>query len=341
MKEIIVNSNQANQRFDKLLKKVLNEANSSFIYKMLRKKNILLNDKKSSGNEMLIVGDVIKIYLSDETFSKFSTAKYNAAVLPPSEIKNFNKLIIYEDNNVILLNKPLGMLSQKAKNEDVSINELMIEYLLFKNEISTETLKTFKPSICNRLDRNTTGIIIGGKSLFGLQQMNKMLKNRELSKFYIALIKGRIETNGYIKGYINKDEQNNKVSISTYENSTNNSLIETSYIPICSSHDYTLLKVHLITGKTHQIRAHLSSIGHPIIGDYKYGDNTLNNFFKLHYNIKSQLLHSFELEFKTLGGELEVLSKKKFIAELPEYFKNVIGDIEWQHGTPEDLEGLL
>ena len=163
MQEIIVTANEAGQRFDKLLAKYLNEAPKSFLYKMLRKKNIVLNGKKATGNEKLEVGDHIKLFLSDETIEKFSKIK----VQRTNQVLNF----VYEDDNILIINKPVGMLSQKAEAKDESLVEHIITYLLESGQMTEEELRKFKPSICNRLDRNTSGLVVAGKSLIGLQKM--------------------------------------------------------------------------------------------------------------------------------------------------------------------------
>ncbi len=315
MQEIIVSANEAGQRFDKLLAKYLNEAPKSFIYKMLRKKNIVLNGKKATGNEKLEVGDSVKLFLADETIEKFSKLIV---------VKTKTKLdIVYEDDNVILINKPVGMLSQKAEAKDESLVEHVISYMMESGQLSEAELRKFKPSICNRLDRNTSGLVVAGKSLAGLQIMGELFKERSLKKYYRCLVKGRIENKQYIKGFLVKDEKTNKVTIS--KNEVSDSLpIETEYEPIWYNDSYTLLEVHLITGRTHQIRAHLASQNHPIIGDYKYGNKKVNDLFKEKYKLQSQLLHAYRLEMPELDNELANMSEKKFIAPLPKLFEKII-----------------
>lgn len=294
MKEIKIDSKNSNQRLDKYLKRLLSEAGSSFIYKMLRKKNILLNDKKADGSEKLNVGDIIKIYFSDDTFNKLTGSNLSDPYFEElKEISN-NIDIIYEDEDKIIINKPSGLLSQKANPTDISINEMALSYMISKGQLTPEDFKEFHPSVVNRLDRNTSGIIVFSKNLKSSQYLSKALKDRNCKKIYHAVVLGRIEEKKIIDGYLLKDEKTNKVSISK-EAADGAKKISTEYFPIKEINDeLTLLGIHLITGRTHQIRAHLSSIGHPILGDFKYG----NSKFNKKYNVKDQLLHAYSLELE-------------------------------------------
>lgn len=322
MQELHVTANEAGQRLDKLLAKFLNQAPKSFLYKMMRKKNIVLNGKKCTGYEKLKQGDSIKLFFSDETIEKFSAGTY---VTPKKEKINMLP-IIYEDEQVLLMNKPVGVLSQKAKDSDVSAVEILINYLIETNQLSKEQFRTFHPSICNRLDRNTSGILVAGKTLPALQEMNRFFKERTIAKYYRCLVKGRVIKNeDYIKGYLVKDQKTNKVSI-TKKKTEEGVPIETEYCVIQSNDEVSLLEVHLITGKTHQIRAHLASIGHPIIGDYKYGDKQINEMYRQEYGLKSQLLHAYRLEMPSSDGSLAYLNDKKFVAELPDKFIKICKD---------------
>lgn len=315
MQVIQVNQNEAGQRLDKLLTKYLNEAPKSFLYKMLRKKNITLNGKKADGSEKLSVGDEIKLFLAEETIHKFSKREIQT-------ISDINLDIIYENDHVLILNKPAGVLSQKAKESDVSLNETIISYLLSQQKITTQELKTFRPAVCNRLDRNTSGIVIAGKTLLGLQEMSALLRNRDLSKYYRCFVKGVIKEQQLIDGWLYKDEKTNKVTILSKERK-GASYIKTQYVPIAHGKDITLLEVKLLTGRSHQIRAHLSSIGHAIIGDYKYGDKTINDWYKKNYNVTAQLLHSYRLELPAMKEPFLDLSKVILIAELPHIYHKI------------------
>lgn len=322
MRIYIVNSLEANQRFDKYLHKLLKEAGNGFIFKMLRKKNITLNGKKASGNEILKVNDEVKLFMADETIDKFSgniLSEKNTNIYEYKKAyKQFEQeiQIVYEDENILLLNKPAGILSQKADKKDLSCNEWLIGYMLEKNEISNAQLNTFKPSVCNRLDRNTSGLLICGKTLIGSQMMSKLIKERLIRKFYRTFVKGSFEEKLYLNAYLTKDKNCNKVTI-TEDAKTGSEPIETFFIPIIPKKKMSYIEVELITGKPHQIRAHLSSIGHAILGDTKYGDMNFNQYTKR----KHQLLHAYRLEFPKLDGTFETLSEKVFIAKEPDYFE--------------------
>ena len=183
MKEFQITDNEAGQRFDKYLAKLLGNAPKSFFYKMLRKKNITLNGKKASGNEKLQTGDQIKLFLSDDTFAKFSQQQQTARAVTDLDI-------LYEDSDILLINKPVGMLSQPDDTKEPSLVEYLIGYLLNNGSITEEGLRTFHPSVCNRLDKNTSGIVAAGKSLAGLQELSSLFHDRTIHKDYLCIVKG-------------------------------------------------------------------------------------------------------------------------------------------------------
>lgn len=325
MQQIIIEGNSAGGRFDKFLQKALPAAGTSFIYKMLRKKNITLNGKKAEGKEILVKGDVVCFFFADETYAKFSgksggidTSEYEKAYRMLKGIS-----VIYEDSNVTILSKPVGVLSQKAEPADISINEWFIGYLLKTNAISAQELSLFKPSICNRLDRNTSGIILCGKSMAGTRSLNKIIKDRSLSKFYRTICEGSIDSAGMLTGSLTKDEKSNTVKVST-----DGEDIRTAYEPLQQlKKNCTYLEVDLITGKTHQIRAHFAAIGHPLVGDTKYGKESSNRKWKETYGLQHQLLHAYRVVFPQMEDELSELSGKEFICELPEKFQKILKEL--------------
>lgn len=320
MRTLQVGKNEAGQRLDKLLAKYLNQAPKSFLYKMLRKKNIKLNGRKAEGSEKLTEGDVIELYLAEETIAGFQK-EAQVQKVPKARLD-----IVYEDDNVLLINKPAGMLSQKAKESDVSLVEHVISYLLDSGQLTKADLAVFRPGICNRLDRNTSGLVAAGKSLAGLQAMNELFKERSLHKFYRCIVAGTVTEKPRIQGWLWKDEATNQVRI--YKEEQKDALpICTEYIPLqqltISGRPYTYLEVNLITGRSHQIRAHLASMGHPLIGDTKYGDARVNDYFRKQYGLKYQLLHAYRLELPELTGALEQISGKSFTAPLPQLLKEL------------------
>ena len=336
MQSITIGPNQAGQRFDKFLHKYFPQAGSGFLYKMLRKKNITLNGKKAEGKEILQEGDEVKLFFAQETFAKLKgTADH---VSPASNYHNaFLRLkgisVLYEDSHVLILNKPAGILTQKASDNDLSLNEWMIGYLLEKQSITPEELQSFKPSVCNRLDRNTSGIVLCGKSLAGSQALSKLIHDRDLRKFYRTIVVGHVKEETHIDGYLVKNQRTNTVKIypSFQSCPVNGDMIKTAYIPLkkillpkAHSFDLTYLEVELLTGKTHQIRAHLSSAGHPLIGDAKYGKPSVNTCFLKEYQLSHQLLHAFRLEFPHLEGTLSGLDKRIITAPLPEQFIKIL-----------------
>ena len=320
MKEIRIGENESGQRLDKFLLKYMSRAPKSFIYKMLRKKNITLNGEKAQGNEQLRQGDAVKLFLSDDTIGKFSETR--TAGYAETELD-----ILYEDKHTIFINKPAGMLSQKAAAEDVSLVEHLIAYLLKTGQISEEALATFRPSVCNRLDRNTSGIVAAGKSLAALQQLSAMFRERSLKKYYLCLVHGRVTEARRISGFLSKDERTNRVRVQRAGERRSpqkeEARIETEYRPLRTGDGVTLLEVHLITGKTHQIRAHLAAEGHPIIGDYKYGMRSVNDSFKREYGLSTQLLHSCRLCFPECTGALSELSGREITAPVPDLFRRI------------------
>lgn len=317
MQEFTIGKNEAGQRLDKYLGRILKEAPVSFFYKMMRKKNIVLNGTKCTGKEQLSVGDSVKLFLSDETIEKFSGTQKVSKI---SKTYPYKKLdIIYEDDDVLFVNKPSGMLTQKASPADVSLNEYIIGYLLHEGKIDEAQLRTFRPSVCNRLDRNTSGLVLAGKSMKGSRELSEIIKNRTLEKYYITVVKGKVTDDSSVCALLIKDEAANKVSIRPIDGSMapteDERFIRTDYHVLGHGEDYTVLEVHLITGRPHQIRAHLAMLGHPVLGDFKYGDRKINEKYKL----KDQLLHAYRVVLPD-GREY----KAPVPAKLEKFTKNIL-----------------
>jgi 23S rRNA pseudouridine955/2504/2580 synthase len=320
LKEIVIDKNESDQRLDRFLKKYLGNASQAFIYKMLRKKNIKLNGKRANPDDRIVEGDIIHIYLSDETIEKFVATE---RVIKSKLIPN----IVYEDENIILMNKKAGILSHGTGGEfEENIVDSMINYLIEKKEYIPRIERTFTPSICNRLDRNTSGIIIGAKNYQSLKAMNEALRNSEVRRFYKTIVKGRIDNDFKSEGYLSKDEDRNRVEISR-DYVDGSKKIETHIKVLKRTRDFSLLEVELITGRTHQIRGHLSSLGHPIIGDRKYGDKNVNKKFLNEYDLENQYLHGYKIEFNGLKDFLEYLNGKSFESPMEEKFQKIERDL--------------
>jgi len=340
VKSFSIQQRDAGQRLDKYLHRILPEATSGFLHKMLRKKNILWNDKRAEGREILQAGDQVQLYFSEETFAKFSGKTGTASSINKETeqyISAYGKIagitVIYEDEDLIFLNKPAGVLSQKSTGDDISLNEWMIGYLLKTKSITEESLSMYHPSVCNRLDRNTSGCILCGKTLQGSRFLNQLLQERSLHKYYLTFVSGEIEAEGYLSGYLRKNEITNKVKIVqeiSESDAQNYDKIETSYRPLCyhSESDVTELEVLLITGKSHQIRAHFAFIHHPLIGDVKYGGPIMKNMPAY------QLLHAYRIVFPEMEGYFSYLSGKEWTAPKPGLFKKMEAKL-CPHGIPE------
>ncbi|MBQ8799884.1 MAG: RluA family pseudouridine synthase [Lachnospiraceae bacterium] len=325
MKKIIVSKNEAGQKLFKLLVKYMDAAPQSFFHKMLRKKNITLNGKRADGSEVLKETDEVCLFLSEDTIKGFQSEKKDKTTAVEEktgkEPKEFSDIrIVYEDEDVLVLNKPVGVLSQKAAPEDYSLNEWVISYLLRSGALKESDLQTFRPGVCNRLDRNTSGLITAGKSMEGLQTLSGLFKERTIHKEYVCIVAGRVKTGSRIKGYLVKDERTNKVIVSATKQTEEGAVIETEYVPVVSNENYTLLKVRLITGKTHQIRAHLASVGHPLLGDGKYGNKSINGKMLKEFGLKYQLLHALQLSFPEKMTGCQALSGQCLVAPVPELF---------------------
>jgi 23S rRNA pseudouridine955/2504/2580 synthase len=325
VKEIVITQELNQLRVDKVCHKIFKDVPTSFMYKMFRKKNIVLNDKKILGHELVNVGDCLKFYFSEESFEKLSsnaaTHTGKALALGDNHKRRTldRDLILYEDANILVYNKPVGILSQ-PNGKDLSLIELYhnhqqitsgdLDLPIAKTLISLDTF-----GVCNRLDRNTTGITLIGKNPASLKMLNTAIKEKNTQKIYHAVVSGILTHTIKLKDFLIKDERTNQVKI-IHDYTPGCDLIETDIEPISASRHLglSLVKIYLHTGKTHQIRAHLSSIGYPIVGDSKYGDQRVNLDYKANYGIEYQLLHSYSYTFLHLPNQLEYLQNKSFVA---------------------------
>ena len=319
MREILVSQNEKEQKLLKLLQKYFKGQADSFLYKMLRKKNILLNGKKADGKEILQLGDTVQLYFSEESLGKLLQERESTE----KELwtQKWQSAILYEDNHCILFNKPVGLLSENDGSSSFSVNSLLLSYMRTKGELSKEQEKSFRPGIANRLDRNTSGIIIFGKSLGGLQAFAKLLQSHDLEKKYYALVYGDFQKTGLQEHLLEKDRGRNK-ALESERGKRVKSAFEKLACVESSEGPLSLLSVQIFTGKTHQIRTQLSLLSHPIVGDDKYGDTRKNAKLRRTFPLSYQLLHAYSLRFPKLpeSSVLFSLSEKCFFAPLPKEY---------------------
>jgi len=310
LKAVTVNKNDAGQRIDKFLHKYFKSAMpTSLIYKNIRKKRIKVNGKKAEVDYMLAEGDLLELYINDEFFEQ--KPKTVLEHIKP----DFD--VVYEDDNIIFIDKKAGTVVHDDDNG--SVNTLIAQlhiYLMQKNEYNPDDENSFAPALCNRIDRNTSGIVIAAKNAQSLREMNDIIKHRMVTKKYLALVIGKMEKKqDVLEGYLFKDSKQNKVYISNKPQKGSQKIV-TAYNVIKQNSDTALIEVELITGRTHQIRAHFASINHPLVGDGKYG-----KLDKKACGRKYQALHAYKLEFLT-GFEntnLSYLSTRVFTSDRADF----------------------
>jgi 23S rRNA pseudouridine955/2504/2580 synthase len=299
MREIIINENDAQQRLDKFLTKYLPELPQSMLYKGLRKKCVRVNGKHvKDGKYMLRAGDTLALYFKDEFFKTEKT--FDVPNDDSSYIDDIN--IVYEDENIILINKEKGIVvhSDDRGTQDTLLRRMQ-SYLYKKGEYNPDNEHSFAPAFCNRLDRNTSGIIIGAKNAAALRILNEKIRTREVKKIYVCIVDGIPKKSGYMSAYLTRGEKRVSVSDVSSENSKN---IKTKYTVIAEGDNCALVEVELETGRTHQIRAQMAHIGHPLRGDKKYGSQRGGGM----------CLASCKLifDFKSDAGILNYLTGKEF-----------------------------
>ncbi len=306
MRTITIGKNDSNQRLDKFLSKRFKTMPKSLMHKYIRTKYIKLNSKKTTPEVFLNEGDVLTLYIKDEFFES-SKPTYDF-------IKAGKTLdLIYEDENLLLINKEKGVIVHQDKGYDADcIVNRVKRYLYEKGEYNPESDKAFSPALVNRIDRNTSGIIIGAKNAETLRILNEKLRNREIKKYYLCIVKGKPKKDELtLRDYLYKNEKTNTVTVSRKKTDDNKEII-TKYkvLSYDKEKDLSLCEVELLTGRTHQIRAHMAYIGHPLLGDEKYGDKALNKKFKQ----KHQLLCSYKLKFDFINstGLLDYLNQREY-----------------------------
>ena len=314
-----VQKSEEGQTLEKYIQKLLVSAPMSYIYKLFRKKDIKVNGHHEDRKFILSENDEVAIYIKEEQFEDFLKEK---TYQPNEKIKDW---IVYEDDNVLFVNKPKGLLVQKSVPQDESLDQLVCEYLIAKGEYDPLKELTFKPGPAHRLDRNTSGIVAFGKNHQSLELLFELFKNHDLiNKHYLALVVGQVEKEkGTIDAPLKKDEEKNAVFVSK-----NGKPAKTVYKLVKKYDDYSLLDVTLLTGRTHQIRVHLAYINHPIIGDEKYGNFEANRLFKNKYGFNKQFLHAYKIGFGDLPAPLNNLSRKEFTAEPNEEIANILTKLD-------------
>ena len=315
MIEFIVKKAEANQTLEKYVRKVLSEAPLSFIYKLFRKKDIKVNGHWEKEKYLLSEDERVSIYITDAQLAEFKRKNVS------SIIEDISSWIIYEDDNILLINKPRGVLVQKDESNGRALDEMVISYLSKKGEYNPNNDLGYKPAPAHRLDRNTCGIVVFGKNIATLRVLADLLNDKSLvEKKYITLVKGIITKDGEINAPLEKNSKNKRVFVSS-----NGKESITKYKVIKTVGEYTLLEVTLLTGRTHQIRVHMAYINHPVVGDAKYGDYELNKMIEEKYHFKNQFLIAYCLTFKTIKNNvLSYLSNKSFKIDLPEEYSALL-----------------
>lgn len=325
MLEIKITENESGQRLDRFLRKYLKEYSLGDIYKLFRKNKVKVNRMKAKESYMLALEDVVQLYIVRETAEPESK--------PPVKARRSSELqVLYEDDNILIVNKPIGVLTHPDKPGDTdTLIDRALGYM--DQHGGYERSATFTPAPCNRLDRNTGGVVIIAKNYKSLKTINEAIRERWIKKLYLCVIKGKLDQKGELKGYLVKDEASNKVEITSHAQGEGKP-VHTKYETVEVSEKleglnevFSLLQVDLITGRSHQIRAHFSGLGHPLIGDAKYGAKRLNDYFKKHFDLDGQFLFAYRLEFHQIGEELNYLSGRHFVCPLPRKLDRMIEEL--------------
>ncbi len=378
MREITITTNDAGRRLDRFLRKYLRNASLGEIYKLIRK-DVKVDGKRRSESYMLTEGETLSLYVSDEEFIRLTGASDAAHGRQPHRAKRqFG--IIYEDADILIVSKPYGLLTHgDSREKKYHLANQVRDYLIEKGEFDPRSEKVFSPAPANRLDRNTTGLVLFGKTSPALKALNEVIRNDLADKFYLTIACGSIDRDLTLTGTLSKDEQRNKVSVTSAASGSgrndtavpgteNNAAspsrdIVTIVRPAAplsfgDGLDATLTGVQLVTGRSHQIRAHLASIGHPVAGDSKYADaadpdavhgtgmkaaspaeiRRLNEYLFRTCRLSSQILHAFRITFAEEGlpEELSYLSGRSFTAPLPSSFTKILTSAGYDASSAQD-----
>lgn len=307
MRSFTITKNDADQRLDKFISKSVPALPKSLMYKYIRLKRIKLNRKRADISTRLCEGDIVDMYISDEFFEQ---AQYKYDFLKAGKELD----IVYEDENILICNKKAGLLCHADKNEynDNLINRVL-RYLYEKNEYNPKDENSFTPALANRIDRGTSGLVICAKNAETLRIINSKIKSREIKKYYLCIVSGHMpKSEDTLTAYLEKDENKNKVEIKSKEFKGSKKIV-TKYKVLAENKSFSLLEIDLLTGRTHQIRAHMAYCGHPLLGDKKYGDRKLNA--KYDYNNQALFSYKVRFDFDSDAGTLDYLGGKSFEAE--------------------------
>lgn len=320
MFEIKITENEAGQRLDRFLRKYLKEYSLGDIYKLFRKNKVKVNGKREKENYMIALGDTLQLYIE-----KPGGAERGKTEEVPRKTESID--IIYEDKNILIADKPAGLLTHPDKpgNSDTLTDRAICH--IYREEDAVDSM-TFRPAVCNRLDRNTGGLVIIAKNYKTLKAVNHSIRDRNVKKLYLCIVAGILKDQGEIKGYLRKDEKSNKASIGDDKESAKEiyTIYKTLQIsePLSSiGKSFSLLEVELVTGRSHQIRAHFASIGHPLIGDVKYGSEKINNFFNKEFRLKHQFLYAYKVTFQNVHEDISYLRGRSFQGKLPKDLRKI------------------
>lgn len=345
MREIIITANDAGRRLDRFLRKYLRNASLGEIYKLIRK-DVKVDGKRRDESYMLSEGETLRLYISDEVLDKLTGSRDGSVSPQGGSVRSHTKAkrqfrIIYEDAEVLIVSKPYGLLTHGDSHEKKNhLANQVRDYLIEKGEYDPRAEKVFSPAPANRLDRNTTGLVLFGKTSAALKSLNEAIREDLTDKYYLTVACGIIDKEMTLTGSLTKDEQANRVSVISdpagAQSGARDIITEVRpvrYLKFGGSMDATLAEIRLVTGRSHQIRAHLASIGHPLAGDAKYAGTSqevrnINEYFARRFGITTQLLHAYRISFAEAGlpEAIEYLAGRSFTAPVPPAFERVTGE---------------